>query len=64
MAQTVERSQRALALRVGMPSALIRRVISPMLSPSTVYISYMRCTTRASPSSTLYAAGASSVLRI
>src|SRR5271157_3440036 len=35
-AQTVERSQRALALRVGMPSALIRRVISPMLSPFTV----------------------------
>src|SRR6058998_4407297 len=30
-AQTVERSQRALALRVGMPSALILRVISPML---------------------------------
>ena len=29
-AQTVERSHRALALRVGMPSALIRRVISPM----------------------------------
>src|SRR5664280_1449445 len=38
-AQTVERSHRALALRVGMPSALIRRVISPMLRPSTVYIS-------------------------
>src|SRR5664280_91756 len=36
-AQTVERSHRALALRVGMPSALIRRVISPMLRPSTVY---------------------------
>src|SRR5207249_10826847 len=32
-AQTVERSQRALALRVGMPSALILRVISPMLRP-------------------------------
>jgi hypothetical protein len=29
-AQTVERSHRALALRVGMPSALIRRVISPI----------------------------------
>src|SRR6266852_1022632 len=56
-------TQRALALRVGMPSALIRRVISPMLSPSTVYISYTRCTTRASASSTVYAAGASSVLR-
>src|SRR5579859_2029436 len=63
IAQTTERSQRALLLRVGMPSELSLRVISAILRPSTVYISYTRCTTRASFSSTVYAAGAWSVLR-
>ena len=38
MAHTIERSQRALCLRVGMPSALSRRTISPILSPHRVHL--------------------------
>lgn len=36
IAQTTERSQREMRLRVGMPCSFNRRVMAPMLKPATV----------------------------